>query len=97
MGQRYIEPQGLTIIRNLTTGDSANIIFKERQWGGNTSNSIEASIKDKEGVERYKITGKYTECLTATDLSNDKSWTIFTPPAKLPDYEKMFHMNIFGL
>ena len=58
---------------------------------------MEAVIKDKEGVERYTITGKYTEKLIATDLSNNHTWTIFTCPAKLPDYEKMFGMNIYSL
>lgn len=52
---------------NTTTGDSAEIIFKERGWSTKSSeiNSVKAIIKDKNGKERYIISGKYTEELTA--------------------------------
>ena len=42
-------------------------MFKERGWSTKSSeiNSVKATIKDKNGKERYSITGKYTEELTA--------------------------------
>lgn len=57
-------------------------MFKERGWSTKSSeiNSVKAIIKDKYGKERYSITGKYTEELTAQDLLNGNRWTLFKAP-----------------
>ena len=63
IGERYVEPQGAANLKNITTGDTCEVIFKERGWStkSNEINSLKAIIKDKNGLERYMIFGRYTE------------------------------------
>lgn len=74
-------------------------MFKVRGWSTKTSelNTVEAVIKNKYGEEKYKISGKYTEKLTALDLETGKSWTVFTAPQKPQNYLKMFGYNNYAL
>lgn len=99
MGERYCEPQGQSEIRCDTTGDSASIMFKVRGWSTKSKdeNSVQAIIKDKTGVECYKITGRYVESLYVEDLRSGEKWSVFNAPAKPQNYDKMFGMNILSL
>ena len=101
MGERYIEPQGKTLIENKWTGDSCVLEYKTR--GGwlttQTENihAIEAIIKNSQGVEKYKLTGKYTGRIEATNLHTGQSWVVFEAPA-LPENGALMHnMNFFSL
>jgi hypothetical protein len=45
-------------------------MYIERGWSTKSSelNTVKAIIKDKNGIERYMISGKYTDELIAIDL-----------------------------
>ena len=69
-GERYIEPAGTIVIKNESTGETCELEYKSRGgWfsqKGDNIDRIEGIIKDKEGVPRYKISGKFTETIIAT-------------------------------
>ena len=56
-----------------------------------------ALIKDKDGKECFKISGRYIETLFVEDLQTGDNWKIFTAPMKPTNSDKMFGMNLFSL
>lgn len=76
VGERYIEPTGKFWVKNLTTGDIAEChciprsgwIVKEKD-----KYNCEAVIKNKDGLETYKISGKLTEGFIATNIETGKT------------------------
>lgn len=99
IGERYCEPQGQSDIVCEETGDTASITFKVRGWStkSNEENSVLALIKDKDGKECFKISGRYIETLFVEDLQTGDNWKIFTAPMKPTNSDKMFGMNLFSL
>jgi len=72
VGERYIEPQGKTLIENKWTGDSCELEFKIRGgWLSTNSDNIhaiEGHIRNSQGIEKYKIMGKYSGEIKALNL-----------------------------
>lgn len=99
IGERYCEPQGASEIVCEETGDVASITFKVRGWSTKSSeeNSVLAIIKDKNGKECFKISGRYIETLFVEDLQTGDNWQLFTAPVKPTNTDKMFGMNLFSL
>ncbi len=64
IGERYVEPQGKSQIFNKTNGDFREILFRPRDtWKTKEEdkNFISGAIKDKNGIEKFKIWGKYSD------------------------------------
>jgi hypothetical protein len=101
MGDRYIEPQGKTVIENKWTGDKCTCDYKIR--GGllytNSDNihAIEGIITDQNGEQRYKLVGKYTDKIEAINLKTKERWTVFEAPELPPQSSEMHNMNYFAL
>jgi hypothetical protein len=56
-------------IINKATGDVCNIEFRVSGWmASSKDNSVIAVIRDDDGIEKYRITGKYTSELIAENL-----------------------------
>jgi hypothetical protein len=56
-------------VMNHQTGETCEINFKPRRWRkGADDQSVNAVVKDRNGDEKYQITGKYTTSLFAKNL-----------------------------
>lgn len=44
IGERYIEPTGSVIIKNITNGDTCNLDYKARSWVGGVLGQIHGKI-----------------------------------------------------
>jgi hypothetical protein len=54
-------------------------------FGNNTQvNVVEATVRDCNGIDRFKLSGKYTERVVVTDVATGNCWTIFEAPT-LPE------------
>lgn len=62
-GTRYLEHVGELQIRNHTTGHCASLTFKEQGYFGGAKNEVVGSIKDENGREAVKLSGRWDELL----------------------------------
>lgn len=99
VGSRYVEPQGTTSIRCDQTSDTAEIVFKERGWTKNEKDQhfVKVEVKNGMGELCYKIEGKYTEKLVATDMLSKEQWVLYLAPEKPVDHVRMYQMNLLSL
>lgn len=101
LGGRYLEPQGNQIIINETTGETCEINYRDRGWMSDSKDqSIEAVIKDKNGVEKYTLTGKYNTSLTAQNIRTGEKITTYKVQNRHPseiDPDKIFGFNTTAL
>ena len=75
-----MEPVGKATITCETTGDFCEYDCKKRgQWSTKDAdlNFVSGVVKNKEGVAKYMVSGKYTEKLEVTDLATQESWVTF--------------------
>lgn len=99
VGERYVEPQGQSLVTCEQTGDRAEITFKERGFISKKAdeNSVSAVVKDRNGKECYTVQGKYTERLVATEVATGREWVLFEAPPKPANHEVMYNMNLYSL
>ena len=69
----------------MTTGDTCELEFKPRSGGflssnANNINAIEGIVKDKDGLTRFRLEGKYTTSMEAFDVVSFERWNIFKAP-----------------
>ena len=87
-------------IDNKLTGDKCEINFKQRGWWTQREEDffvIDAVIY-KDGVEKYTLTGKYTESISVTNVETGKTWVSHVAPDLKPDNSHlMYGMNKFAL
>lgn len=69
IGKLYVEMRGKSQIFNHTTGDIAEIEWKERGWSGKPDR-ISAVVKTAQGEPMYRMQGVFTEAMSITDLSD---------------------------
>ena len=92
--KRYIEGTGNRTITNETLGITCDIHFMKRSWTNNTNtNRIEASIKDKDGNEKYTLSGYYTSEVYATDSETGETFMVFKAPEHLENRKSYYNMN----
>lgn len=64
----YIEHTGVMHVKNLQTGDTCEVEFKKRGWGGKGAYEVEG-VAMQYGVDKtYKIFGKWNESLSIKNL-----------------------------
>ena len=92
--KRYIEGTGKRTITNETLGITCDINFMSRAWTNDyQTNRVEASIKDKEGNEKYTIFGYYTTEIFAQNIETGETWTVFKSPTFPEDRKNYYYMN----
>jgi hypothetical protein len=64
----YIDYIGDLQMFNNTTGDSANINFKTRNWSGKNAYEAEGWVKNKQGDIKYTLKGKWDSYLDAINV-----------------------------
>ena len=100
MGERYIEPQGKTVIKNEITGEVCEIDFKTRGKWFNSQDGvgkIMADVKDSSGKLIIRISGNYTGKVEMFDARTNESTVEFQAP-KIPEMaSKMFNFNKYAL
>ncbi|KAI9003209.1 Oxysterol-binding protein [Gaertneriomyces semiglobifer] len=107
MGTLYIEHSGDMVIRNHRTNEECTLTFKPNSsgWMGSGGkkgkNLIVGTVKDRNGVIRWNIEGRWDEGLTATLVGTATGQAPSTLPlwrrAPLPpNPEKNFHFTYFA-
>ena len=101
IGERYIEPQGPALIENKWTGDTCALDFKIRGGWLSTQaaniHAVEGVVRNAEGQEKFRLTGKYSSEIVAEDLTTGEKWTVFKAPAVPEDAAAMHQMGFFSL
>jgi hypothetical protein len=85
-GDRYIEPHGSCKISNKSNGDSCELIYRPRDsWKTKEEDKhfFSGFVKDKDGSERYKIWGKYSDKVYLENLTTGEQKIIFLAPKLL--------------
>jgi hypothetical protein len=103
IGQRYCEPQGNCKFTCETTGEFVDVEFKVRgAWSTKPEdiNYATAIVKTRAGVPKYKLYGKYTDCIMAVNLETNEEFECFRAPV-FPEppqaIERTYGMNLYAL
>lgn len=73
-GGRYVEPQGTQNVINHNTGETCEIKYRTSGWRASSKDqSVEAIIKDSNGIAKFEITGKYTSHLYVKNLQTGQN------------------------
>ena len=87
----------MTQIVNHTTGEKCELEFKPRGWTAKYNNTIHGVVKDSKGVEKYHITGKYTESLKMKCLDTEETTVLWEAPKVLDNADLMYGFNSYTL
>ena len=82
---------------NHDTGEKAEVEFKIRGWSAKNKEAVHCVIKDKKGVAKYELSGKYTQSLVLKNLETEETREIWKA-AEYPDnHMMMYGFNAFTL
>ena len=84
IGEIYLEPIDTCRVVSYDRNEIAAIEYKARGWGGKNRDKLHATIKNAQGVEKYNIIGKYSECFDLVNLETQETrrvWDATTWPA----------------
>ncbi len=98
-GTMYLEHVGHLGVKNMNTGESANIEFKKKGWTADSANMVEGYTKTAKGAKRFKVFGKWHQLLYFMEAGQKKGaekeiWRIHSP---ITDYAKLYNMTGFAL
>ncbi|KAJ3182224.1 hypothetical protein HDU85_003266 [Gaertneriomyces sp. JEL0708] len=107
MGTLYIEHSGDMVIRNHRTNEECTLTFKPNSsgWMGSGGkkgkNLIVGTVKDRNGVVRWNIEGRWDEGLTATRVGTatgqaPSTLALWRRAPLPPNPEKNFHFTYFA-
>lgn len=65
-----MEPLGTCEVINHTTGEKAICDFPGRGYFSSAKEVVKIVVKDKDGKDRFEISGRYTESLDMKDLAS---------------------------
>jgi hypothetical protein len=65
-----MEPLGTCEVINHTTGEKAICDFPGRGYFSSAKEVVKIVVKDKDGKDRFEISGHYTESLDMKDLAS---------------------------
>ena len=103
IGQQWVAPQGKAKIENTDTGEVAHLEYKERgAWSTREEdiNFLSGSVFDKNGVEKYKFYGKFTDEIRARNLETGQEEIIARSTKILPtqqDPKKIYGLTTLAL
>jgi|LauGreDrversion4_2_1035121.scaffolds.fasta_scaffold420695_1 hypothetical protein len=90
--------RGKSQIFNHTTGDIAELEWKERGWSGKPDR-ISAIVKSAGGEAMYKMHGVFTEAMYICDLADPEAQDeeVYRINPKSPNYEHMYFFSDYTL
>jgi oxysterol-binding protein 1 len=77
IGNTYCEPYGPCEVKNHSNGEKCDLEFKVRGWTSKNTFGVSGVVKDKDGVPKFEISGKYTEKMECKNLETNETFTIF--------------------
>lgn len=87
IGERFAEPQGACRFTNESTGEVADVNYKPRGlWSTKESekNFASAELRNKDGVLKYVVEGKYTSVIQATNTETGQTSDVYKAPSFPP-------------
>lgn len=97
IGEIYLEPFGSSTVVNHDTGESAEFEFRARKWNSKNHHFTTCTIKDSNGVEKYRIEGNYYESMHLINLETQEKLEMWQNPPKPENSNLMYHFNKFTL
>jgi len=82
---------------NHTTQETCDLEWKERGWTGRNANMLVGSVRSASGKTHYKLSGKFTESLTLTNIDNNEEQEIWHVSPKPENSDIMYHFSWFTL
>ena len=103
IGERFIEPSGPVIMKNIDTGDTCEMVYKSRgTWSTpeKDRNAVSAVVKNEKGEIRFTLEGRYTTEIIGTDVKNQSTWQLYKHkdlPQGQQDKTKIYGFNSLAL
>lgn len=77
IGKIYVDNHGEMLCENYTTGDKGVLKLTQRGWGDKGAYEVVGSVKNKMGVEKFKLEGRWDQSLSMTNLESGQKKTIW--------------------
>lgn len=90
-GNMYIDNYGEMKFTNHTTGESGVLHLTERSWNGKGAFEVNGCIKDKQGVEQYKIKGRWDSHLVAYNIKTNQETLLWKFDMKFPPNHEYYY------
>ena len=70
IGKLYIDVAGKCQNTNVTTGEVADMEFKERGWSGKNVSAFTSTTKTRAGKPSFKVYGRFSEYIKILNLED---------------------------
>jgi hypothetical protein len=70
IGKLYVDLHGKLSVKNHTSGEEANFEFHQRGWSGSNKQMVTGTCKNKIGKPIFKITGRWSESISVTNIES---------------------------
>ena len=96
MGERYSHHFGTLSAKNVTTGDYAEILLKEKPFFGTPDSTCQGFIKNSKGEEKYKIKGDWKTHIDFYDSKTNKKIPGMQKIADLARFDENYGMPLIS-
>ena len=94
-GKMYIDQFGESVALNKTTGEKLVMNFKKRGWSGKNYGACNGILYDKNGKERFTVSGSWIHSFSITNIATGKTKTIWTAKPRPPFWEDFYYFSHF--
>ena len=94
MGTMYIWHFGDMTGRNLKTGDKLLQNFKDKGWTSKDDFQVTGDVKDKLGVVKYTLEGRWNSHLNATNAATGQTIEIVKGLPQVPKHDWQYQLSL---
>lgn len=97
IGKIYVEHYGSVEVNNINNGEKAILNFKKQGWFDRSFNDVTGAVYDPNGLERYKLVGKWNRGMKIVDVATNQeiqAWETYPYP---DNYQYSYYFSEFAL
>lgn len=96
-GKMYIDHYGKMELKNLATGDRAELNFHKKGWFEKVSTAVDGFIHNHQGIQKYKVFGNWNEKMSIQDLSTNKTIVVWEKYPYPENYDHNYWFSDFAI
>ena len=96
-GKLYLDVGNEAIIENVISNEKAIIHFHQKNWFDKAYGLCDGFIKDKKGINKFEIKGKWNEFLNVTNLTTLESFKLWEALPRPSNSSNYFNFSLMTL
>ena len=85
-----MDVHGKSVVTNHVTGDTCEMDWKEKGWGGKNANMVFGAVKSADGHLAFKVQGRFNESLSIIDLETNEEKEVWRMKDKPENSDSMY-------